>query len=308
MLEKMRIFTKVVELQGFRKAAKNLGISTPVVTKRINELEAELATKLLQRSTRTLSITEAGQLFYEKSKEMLSTMETTRSAIRSLKTEVSGTIKIGLASAIIHSYVTPALPKLLKQYPNIQIEIMQGNHLLSLLDNHFDLVMYCGDLPDSNFHYKKIGEWEKITCASPNYFRKHGKPKSPSELIEHNCLDHSDNLQNTWRYLVNSKPHDQRISGSVKINNSTNLKQLALSHVGIIYSPSFVIQQELEKKLLIRVLEKFEPKPLGMYLVYPSNQFISKKTALIINFIERLLAPVLLGSALQAGNMSLNEK
>ena len=300
MLEKMRIFTKVVELQGFRKAAKNLGISTPVVTKRINELEAELATKLLQRSTRTLSITEAGQLFYERSKEILNTMEITKVAIKSLKEEISGTFKIGLPHAINHLYFISDLPQFLKKNPGIQIEITQGNHLLSLLDNNFDLVMHCGELPDSNFHYKKLGEWRKITCASPSYFRKHGKPKSPVELSEHNCLDHADNLQNTWRYLINSKTHNQLISGNLKINNNTDLKLLALAHVGVIYSPSFVVHKELENKSLIRVLEKFEPKPLGIYLVYPSKQFINKKTELMIKFIEHLLAPILDDDAYKA--------
>lgn len=293
MLEKMKIFTKVIEKNGFRKAAKALGISTPVVTKRINQLETELAVKLIQRSTRTLAITEAGQLFYERSKEIIRSLETTKSAIKSLKTEISGTVKISLPHAINHLYFAPALPAFLKKYPLINIEVVQGNHLLSLLDKSFDLVMHCGELPDSNFHYKKLGEWEKITCASPSYLRKFGKPKSPVELEKHNCIDHADNLDNTWQYQSNQKIHWQHITGNIKINNSNDLKQLALSSVGIAYLPSFIVSSELKNKTLIPILQDYRPRSLGIYLVYPSKQFISKKTQLIINFMSELLAPYL---------------
>jgi DNA-binding transcriptional LysR family regulator len=293
MLERMQIFIKVIEKKGFRKAAKDLGISTPVVTKRINALEKELAVKLIQRSTRTLAITEAGQLFYDHSKAILNTMETAKIAVKSLKDEVSGTIKIGLPHAINHLYFTPALPKFLKKYPQINIEITQGNHLLSILDKRFDLIMHCGELPDSSFHYKKLGEWKKVTCASPAYFRKLSKPKSPTDLEEHNCLDHADNLKHTWQYQVDRKSHHQLISGNIRVNNSNDLKQLALASSGVVYLPNFIVWKELENKSLIHVLEKHEPKPLGMYLIYPSKQFISKKSQLMIDFISAILNPYL---------------
>lgn len=293
MLEKMQIFIKVIEKKGFRKAAKDLGISTPVVTKRINALEKELAVKLIQRSTRTLAITEAGQLFYEHSKVILNTMETAKIAVKSLKDEICGTIKIGLPHAINHLYFTPALPKFLKKYPKINIEVTQGNHLLSILDKKFDLIMHCGELPDSSFHYKKLGEWRKITCASPAYFRKFSKPKYPTDLEAHNCLDHADNTKRTWQYQVDKKNHNQMISGNVRVNNSSDIKQLALANSGVVYLPNFIVWKELRDKSLIRVLKKFEPKPLGMYLIYPSKQFISKKSQLMIDFISTLLKPYL---------------
>ena len=291
MLENMVTFVRVIDLQGFRKAAKDLGISTPVVTKRINDLEANLATKLIQRSTRKLSITEAGSIFYAHCKEITQAVDTAKLAMSSMKHEISGTIKIGIPNSMNQLYLIPALPKLLKKYPSINIEISQGNHLLTMLDKGFDVVLHCGELPDSAYHYKKLGEWEKITCASPAYLKKHGTPVSIHQLASHNCLDHVDNRSHSWRYQEAEKTCLQSISGNIRANSSVDLKLLALSGLGIVYLPSFTVWEELKNKSLVRILKKFEPKPLGMYIVYPSKQFMSKKTGIIIEFIEKILAP-----------------
>ena len=293
MLENIIAFTRVIDKQGFAKAAKDLGISTPVVTRRINELEKELGIKLIQRSTRKLSITEAGQLFYDRCKEIIYSLEAAKLAITSMKDEISGTIKIGMPASINHLYFTPGLPQLLKKYPYLKVEIIQGNHLLDLLDKGFDLVLHCGNLPDSSYHYRKLSEWTKITCAAPSYFKKNKKPKTPRDLEKYNRLDHADNRTHTWTYNIDSKAQPFLISGNVKINNSSDLKNLALSGLGIVYLPSFTVLSELNNGSLVSILDEFNPEPLGIYVIYPSKQFMNKKTRLLIDFLQSILASFL---------------
>lgn len=288
MLENMLAFTRVIEKHGFAKAARDLKISTPVITRRIHELETSLATKLIQRSTRKLSITEAGEIFYVHCKNILQAVETAQMALRSLKSEVSGTIKIGIPTSINQLYFIPQLHNFLNQYPGVNVEIFQGNYLISMLDHGFDLVVHCGELPTSNYYYKKLGEWTKVTCASPAYFKKHGRPKIPEDLMQHNCFDHSDNHDHTWTYVIERKMQDILVQGSVRVNNSMDLKNLAMSGCGIVYLPSFTVFAEIQEKALEVVLKEFMPQSLGIYAVYPSKQFLDQKTAAIIEFLQKI--------------------
>jgi len=218
-------------------------------------------------------------------------LDAAKSAVTALKDTISGTIKVGIPASLNHLYLIPALPALLKKYPKLRIEIIQGNHLLDLLDQGFDLVLHCGELPDSNYHFRKLSEWTKITCATPAYFKKHKKPKTPIDLIKYNCLDHADNKSHSWGYQINGKKHAILINGNVRANSSNDLKTLALADLGIAYLPSFTIWPELGSKKLIAVLNEFNPKPLGMYVVYPSKQFMSKKIKLFIDFLEQMIKP-----------------
>ncbi len=291
MLENLIAFTRVIDKAGFAKAARDLRISTPVITRRIQELELNLGVKLIQRSTRKLAVTEAGQLFYERAKEIIYALESAKSAITSMKDTISGTIKIGIPASLNHLYLIPALPKLLKKYPGLKIEMIQGNHLLDLLDKGFDLILHCGELPDSSYHFRKLGNWTKVTCASPHYLKKYKAPKTPQDLVQHNCLDHADNRSLSWGYNINGTLQKFLITGNVKANSSIDLKTLALADLGIVYLPSFIIWPELASKQLIRVLEQYNPKPLGMYVIYPSKQFISKKISTFIDFLEEMMKP-----------------
>jgi DNA-binding transcriptional LysR family regulator len=291
MLENLVAFTRVIDKQGFAKAARDLRLSTPVITRRIKDLETELGIKLIQRSTRKLAITEAGQLFYERAKDIIYALESAKSAVTSLKDDICGTIKIGIPASLNHLYLIPALPALLKKYPGLKVDMIQGNHLIDLLDKGFDLILHCGELPDSSYHFRKLGEWTKITCAAPAYFRKHKKPQTPQDLAKHNCLDHADNRSCSWGYNLNDSLQKFLINGNVKANSSVDLKTLALSGLGIAYLPSFTIWPELGSKQLVSILDEFNPKPLGMYIIYPSNQFMNKKTRAFIDFLEDMMKP-----------------
>ncbi|MFN7096178.1 MAG: LysR family transcriptional regulator [Gammaproteobacteria bacterium] len=288
MLETIQTFVDVVEQRSFAKAAKKLRISPPVVTRRIVQLEEQLNIRLLQRNTRQVTVTEAGKLFYESCVHILETYQTTVKQIHHAADTISGSLKVGLPASINSLYVTPAINTFLQQYPALNIHIVQGNHLVDLLSNGFDLVMHCGVLPNSSFYSKLLGSWSKITCASPQYLDKHGISKQPTDLATHNCLDHIDNHSRVWRYNINSKLTDIPITGNLRLDSSLALKEAALADAGLVYLPSFTVKKELASHKLISVLTTFQPAPLNMYAIYPSKYLLSEKTKLFIEFLLSL--------------------
>lgn len=288
MLEDAEIFINVVECKSFSKAALKLKLSAPIVTRHIAKLETELGVRLLQRNTRQVSITEAGALFYENCLSLLQTYSKSIKQVKSFGHEITGTLKIGLPASISYLWITNYLHSFIKKYPELKIEIVNGNHIIDLLSSGFDLVINCGELADSSLFCKKIGEWNKITCASPKYLKTHGTPKKPDDLRKHNCLDHYDNSDHSWRYLINSQSKFIQVNGNIKSNTSMDLKNLALSGLGIVYLPSFTVKEEIVSGNLKSILTPYQVEPLNMYAVYPSNRFLSNKTKVFIDFLMTL--------------------
>lgn len=288
MLNDAEIFIQVAELKSFSKAAKKLNLAPPIVTRHIAKLEKELAIRLFQRSTRHVSLTEAGKLFYEHALQLLEIYQHSVKQVKSFGKEIIGTLKIGLPHTISQLYVIPALNHFLKKYPGLRVEIVTGNHLLDLLSNGFDLIIHCGEIHDSRFHAKLLGQWSKITCASPDYLKKNKAPKTPFDLKQHRCLDHFDNIDRRWRYLIEKTPQAVPVEGCLSINSSLGLKEAALSGMGITYLPNFVVKKELASGELKPLLEKYQLPALNMYVIYPSKQYLSQKTKAFIEFLEAL--------------------
>lgn len=291
MLEDISAFCACAEHKSFSQAARQMGISAAVVTRRIARLEKSLDTRLLHRTTRLVSLTEAGQAFYSEVRDLLQALEASKKAAKSFNQEVTGTLKIGLPASIGYLHVSQALAQFSKQFPQLKIQMVQGNHLLDLLRNGFDLVIHCGELPDSNFYYQKLGDWKKIICATPDYLQKSGHPQTP-DFTKHHCLDHYDNFQRTWKFNIDGKLKDVTINADIYTNSSLDLKNLAVSGLGIAYLPSFTVYHELLAGSLISILEDYQPPMLGMYAVYPSHQYLSKKSRLFLDFLAEILQPV----------------
>lgn len=293
MLEDLETFYTIVKTGSFTKAAKELGVSTPMVTRRLARLEKNLGTRLIHRNTRKLSITEPGVFFFQEAKEILQKLDNSKKQLLHMRQEVVGTLKIGIPITLNHLYLSPQLKTFLVKHPGLNMRIVNGNHLLDLLDNDFDVVIHCSNLPDSNFHFKKLGYWKKVICASPEYIQKHGTPNTPEELNQHNCLDHYDNLSSSWQFKNADRIQEVFVKGNVKANSSIDLKNLAVSGTGIVYIPCFAADHELRTGKLISVLQAYQPPEIGMYAVYPSQQFLSKKVQVFLEFFSEIMAPVL---------------
>lgn len=290
MFEDIAIFCAIVKASGFAKAAKELKLSTSIVTRRLARLEQTLGVRLMHRTTRQVSLTSAGRLYYEEVSPILEALQASNRNVKSLSQEITGTLKIGVPVSISQLYVTQQLQPFLAHHPQLVIHMVTGNHLLDLLEEGFDLIVHCGELPDSTFHYKKVGLWEKITCAAPEYLKRHGTPQQPEDLVQHNCLDHADNVKRTWRFQSNGKTKNVPIQGNVRVNGSMDLCNLAKNGLGIAYLPSFSVAPALKSGALISILDTYRPNALGMYLVYPSNKYLSHKTQVLIEFMTKVLS------------------
>lgn len=289
LLEDIEIFCLIAKHKSFSKAALALHISPSIATRSLARLERKLDVRLMNRTTRLVTLTEAGQLYYDEVRTLLEALELSNKNIKSLKNEINGVIKIGLPVSISHFYVRPHLHEFLNRFPALKVHIVHGNHLLGLLSNGFDLVMHCGELPDSSFHYKKLDIWEKKICASPKYLEKNGIPLHPNDLRHHNCLDHVDNYDFNWLFQEKGKVKRIPITGNVRINSSIDLCNLAVSGLGIVYLPSFTVKHKLEGGELVSILDCYQPPSLPMYLVYPTDQYLSQKVRVFIDFMTKLL-------------------
>ncbi len=291
MLEDINAFCACVEYKGFSQAARKIGISAAMITRRIARLEKSLDTRLLNRTTRVVTLTEAGQIFYTQVRDLLQSLQACKEAVKSFNQEVTGTLKIGLPASISYLHISKSLPKFCNQFPQLKIQMVHGNHLLDLLSNGFDIIIHCGELPDSNLYYQKLGNWKKIICASPNYLEKYGRPEQP-DFSTHSCLDHYDNFKRTWKFTIEGQLKHVPINANIYANSSLDLKNLAQSGLGIAYLPSFTVYNEIKTGQLISILQEYQPPPMSMYAVYPSKEYLSKKTKLFLDFLTELMAPI----------------
>ncbi|MCD6046450.1 MAG: putative transcriptional regulator, LysR family [Gammaproteobacteria bacterium] len=288
MFHDVEIFIRVAEYQSFSKAARKLNLTPPAITRHIAKLEKELAVRLFQRNTRQVVLTEAGHIFYENCFKLMHDYQGAINQIKSLDNKINGKLKIGIPSSISHLFVASALKAFLLTYPFLSIEIVIGNHLIDLLSSGFDLIVHCGEIADNNFYSKKIGTWSRITCAAPEFLREFGLPATPYELSGYNCLDHLDNAGQVWSYKFSDGIKQISISGNVRANSSLDLKQLAIKGLGITNLPSFIVEDAINQNFLCPILVDYQLPPIGMYMVYPSKQYLNQKTKVFMEFFESL--------------------
>ena len=286
-LKPLKIFVTIVKLNSFSKAARFLGVSTSSMTRLLSQLEVELGFTLLERTTRTIKLTEAGSLFFEKAQEILSIYDTSKKHLSSLENVLAGQIKIGAPSSLSYLYITKCINEFLAQYPHIKVQIVNGDHLLDLLENDFDFVFHCRPLPNSNFKYKKLGTWTRMLCASPGYIEKKGMPNSLEALSSHNCLLHNEDKTGFWSFLENKKIKNISVDGNITADSSLNLLNLAIKGVGIAYLPSFIILPELKKGGLIQILPQHQLPEQEMYTVFLKSRYRIKKVRALLDFLSQ---------------------
>lgn len=287
MLQDAEIFIAVVEKQSFAKAARQLQLSPPVITRHISKLEDMLQVRLLQRNTRQVSLTEAGSIFYDSCVSMIKIYALSLKQLRNLSDELIGTIKVGMPASISKIFIE-SIDVFYSKYPNIKLEIVNGNHLINLLGEGFDLVVHCGELADSSLYCQKLGSWEKITCASPGYLSLAGIPEKPQDLIKFKCLDHFDNKLSEWKYVINNNMESIRIDPEILSTSSFDLKHLALNGAGLAYLPSFTVGEEIRQGSLVEILGNYKVPKLNMYAVYPAVRYLSLRVKVIIDFLLNL--------------------
>ncbi|WP_298771121.1 LysR family transcriptional regulator [uncultured Shewanella sp.] len=284
------VFVTVVEMGSFSKAAKRLGSSKSAVSKRITQLETSLGIRLLHRTTRRLSLTQAGQTYYDGVSEALALANDAKDAVTQQQTQPKGHLRINAPMAFGRLHLAPLIPQFLKDNPLISIEMIMDDKVLDMVEHQFDLAIRIGKLPDSSLIAKKLAPCYSILCASPQYLEQHGVPNTPKALLQHNCLFYSYfQAGSEWQFQGEGEKVSIQPKGNYQVNNSEALYQALLAGTGICQMPLFIVEQALKTGQLVPLLTEYSLPKHGIYAVYSTRRHIPSKVSTFINFMEQHL-------------------
>jgi DNA-binding transcriptional LysR family regulator len=288
-------FTAVAESGNFTQAAKKLLISTAQVSRQVSELEHRLNTKLFYRTTRKVSLTEEGQLFYQQCRSILEGLEVAERSLTNLQSIPQGKIKISAPVTYGERRIIPLINQFLIQYPQVEIQVQLSNQRIDLIEEGYDLAIRLGQLDDSSLIAKRISSRQHFVCASPNYLEQHGRPETIAELKQHNCLlgsadfwlfgDQSSNNKNS------TDKKSIRVSGSLRCNSGLGLVDAALKGIGIVQLPEYYVTKHINKGELIVLLSDQQREQEGIWALYPQNKYLANKVRLLIDFLKAELIP-----------------
>ncbi len=279
------VFVAVVENGGFSAAARSLGVSKSAVSKRINQLEAHLGVRLLHRTTRKLSLTEAGERFFEHAAQALNAAGQAEDAVTELQGEPQGNLKISSPMSFGRLHVAPLIPKLLKRHPKLQIDLVMDDRKVDLVAGGFDVAIRAGILPASTLIARKLAPLRQVLCASPDYIDRYGRPGTPAELSSHNCVLYSyasDAAE--WTLIGESGPETVTVSGSYQVNNSEALLEALREGIGIGRLPTFVAGPDLKTGRLVKLFESYRLPDFTLYAVFPERQYLPAKVRAFLDF------------------------
>ncbi|WP_159819323.1 LysR family transcriptional regulator [Colwellia sp. 20A7] len=285
----LAIFAVVVEEKSFSLAAQKTGLSKTVVSKKISALEKQLNTQLLYRTTRKLSLTDAGKLLYKHAKGINQQANDAFTAVNELSKEVSGHITMSVPTISGELLLAELVSSFCKTYPKITIELRLENKLVDLVEDGVDLAIRTAVLEDSSLIAVHLLESKWVVCASPEYLKANEALNTIEDLKRHNCLcyDLQANGSNEWRFDDNGEQKSILVKGSMSSNNAYSLKKAALNDIGIIYVPKCSVYEELQTGLLVNVLHDYKARSLGVFAVYPYTRYKPEKITLLINHIKQ---------------------
>ncbi len=287
-LDGIAAFARVVDSGSFSAAARRLNVSKSAVSAHVQRLEERLGVRLLNRTTRRLSVTEAGAAYYRHCARILAEAEAAEQAASALQREPRGTLRVSAPDSFGWMHVAPAVPAFLKRYPNLAVDIKLSAAYVNLVDEGLDLAIRIGVLEDSALVVRKLAPSRQVLCAAPAYLKDRGMPQTPDDLVSHNCLC-ADLLSwgDEWRLAGKRGEVRVPVSGSFRSNNAEMLRTAALDGVGIAALPTWAVAEQLRSGMLRRVLTAWEAPVSTIYAVYPGNRLMSMKVRAFVDHLAR---------------------
>lgn len=286
------VFVAVVESGGFSAAADKMHITKSAVSKRINQLEDELGIRLLNRTTRKLSLTEAGHRYYEYVSQSLSLAQQGIDAVTELQGKPRGKLKLTAPMSFGVLHIAPLVAEFLQHYPDVEIDLQLEDQMVDLIQEGFDLGIRIGHLPDSNLIAKRLSPCHSVLCASPSYIEQHGAPKKPSDLAKHNCLQYSYFRGGAeWSFLYQGGEHKVVPKGRLSINNSEAIRRALLEGLGIGQLPTFIVAKDIKANNLSILMPEYQLPTHAVYAVFPQRKHMPLKVRAFLDFISERLNP-----------------
>jgi DNA-binding transcriptional LysR family regulator len=289
----MSVFARVVEAKSFSAAADVLGMSKSLASRHVSALERSLSTKLLNRSTRSLSLTEAGAAFYEHCRRVVQEVELAEQTLARTQAEPAGVVKVTAVPAFAVRHVLPALPEFHRRHPGIRVKLACSNRASDLGEEGFDLGIRITARPDPNLVARKLAANRGLLCAAPAYLESHGTPRRLEDLRNHECVLFPPLApKGVWTFRRGSKKHSVHVSGSFETDEMEAIRAAVCSGLGIGIVPAYMAGEALRRGELVPVLRQFGLPESGVYLVYLPNRTLPARVRLLVDFlVERFAVP-----------------
>jgi DNA-binding transcriptional LysR family regulator len=283
----MNSFVKVVELSGFSAAARRLNMSTSMVTTQVKSLEERLGVRLLNRTTRQVSVTEVGQAYYERCIHILSDIDDADNIAAALQSKPRGTLRLNLAPPLPR-VLAPCIAEYTALHPDASIHITMTSRIVDLVEEGFDIAIRVTSIPDSSLIARQLATYRFVVCGAPEYFAQHGEPRTLADLAGHNCMSFSDAPWGAdWPFFGPDNERSIETTGNFQSNSAETLRYAAVLGQGLIYVPSFLVAEELNSGRLVATLTDIAPTELPITAIYPHRQHLSAKVRTFIDLVAK---------------------
>lgn len=289
LLEPIAIFTHVARAGSFSSAARKLGISKSKVSTQVADLEHKLGVQLIQRTTRSLSLTEAGQLLYTQGEELLRDAEQAVASVHNLNDATRGVLKVGISQSFGTMHLIPALPDFMAKHPELELQVSLLDHKVDVVSEGLDLLLTMSEQLPLGMVARPLMKCQFLLLASPDYVEKHGYPERPEQLVDHNCLVYQGEWHehSVWQFKKEDDYCEIGVSGNFRVDNAPALKSAAVSGLGVVYLASYLLEDEIAKGTLVPLLPEWQlTHHLPLQAVYPRRKHLAPKVSAFIDFIK----------------------
>ncbi|HEU4617801.1 MAG TPA: LysR family transcriptional regulator [Gammaproteobacteria bacterium] len=291
-LRAMELFVRVVETGGITRAADSLGVPRATATTLIQQLEAALGVKLLDRTTRRVSVTQDGAAYYERCVSILGEVREAEESLARQNVAPRGRLRVDMPTLMARSVFVPALPAFFERYPGIELALACNERRADLVEEGIDCAVWSGELEEANLVARRVGFLYFATCAAPSYLEAHGQPRHPDDLAHHRCINRFSprtGKLTDWVFSKNGARIQIVHRGHIALEDENSYLAAAEAGIGIAQIPAFVLKEAMERGTLELVLGDWFPEPAPLYVVYPQNRHLSAKVRALVDWVSELL-------------------
>ncbi len=283
-LTSLTVFARVVDSGGFSAAARRLNMSTTMVSNHVQSLEDRLGVRLLNRTTRKVSLTEVGKTYYERCTRILADLEEADLAANALQSMPRGTLRLYTSTHIVQ-FIAPVVAEFLALFPEVSVELSMGERMIDLVEEGIDLAIRTTPPPDSSLIVRRLTPWRHILCCAPAYLQTHDAPRRPEDLARHNCLRYSFYpFGDEWHFTgPDGAPAAVRVRGNLLSSSAETLRRVALNAQGLFLAPSFFAAEDLQAGRLVPILDGYTPVEFAINAIYPHRHYLSAKVRSFID-------------------------
>ncbi|HRP98247.1 MAG TPA: LysR substrate-binding domain-containing protein [Rhodocyclaceae bacterium] len=290
LFQAMQVFTRVVEANSFTQAADSLGLPRATVTTTIQKLERRLRVRLLNRTTRKISLTQDGASYYERCMNILAEVEEAEASFHDVERGPHGRLRIDVPPAIGRLILVPMLCEFQSRYPDIDLVIGMSDRPVNMVQEAVDCVIRVGEIKDSSMVARRLGTFQGVTCAAPSYLERHGEPKTIEDLVQHKAVHYftPNGRVLDWDLVIDGESIPIKMKGAVAVNDADAYLACGLQGFGMIQPPRFMAYEHLKSGALVEVLPQWQPAPLPISVVYLYNRHLSPKVRVFVDWVVAL--------------------